>query len=55
MKLEDLSSTELLDLYTLFVEVDRYDKYSTPALYLRWYDAGVTKPLIKEELLKRLS
>jgi len=54
MDVRDMSSRELLDTYTLFVEVHHYDPCTTPALYTDYYTAGVTLDALHDEVMRRL-
>ena len=52
--LREMPSSELLDLYTLFVKVDHYDPVDTDPEYLEWQRKGVTTHGLHNELVRRL-
>jgi len=49
-----MGARELLEAYTLFVQVHHYDPFITPQMYMDYWKAGVTLDALHDEVMRRL-
>jgi hypothetical protein len=54
-KLKEMNKNELLELYTLMVEVDHYDPGTTPAKAAELHNAGITTEDLADIILNRMN
>lgn len=55
LDLSEISNEDLLDYFTLFVEVEWYDPVKTPEMYIELRNKGVSSEVLKKEIIKRIS